>query len=114
MSHGPSARTVAVRRAILAVVQRASDPISTPEVLVQMSESAGCNSHLSKPICRFGGRCPAWCWYDPVYRQLRALAQMGLIEHLPRSPEKRCAHGRYVDAETDVVFNSVLDALEAS
>jgi len=109
MSRGPSARTVAVRRAILTVV-RASGPISTPEVLVQMSESVGCNSYLSKPVCRFAGRCRAWCWYDPVYPQLRALAQMGLVEHLPRTRERRRAHWRYVDAETDDMFNSALDA----
>jgi hypothetical protein len=39
---------------------------------------------------------------------------MGLVEHRPRSPEKRCAYWRYIDTETDEMFNAVLDALEVS
>ena len=119
------------RDQILAILCDADDPLSTPQILVQLGNGgANCNkpTHLE---CRSPGGCPAWCWSTPgpqgppVYPQLRALERVGLVArvHYPNpgsiakaiaagdlcghlvSADSRCVYWQYVDVDTDEALN---------
>lgn len=112
-----TARTVAVRDTILAVLRSEWPlPISTGDVLLGMAGTGGgCNRPLQTDgQCQLlsGSSCRAWCWYSPVYAQLRALSRLGLVEQV-RRPDMRSAYWRYVpDDQSDTYFNNVIDGLE--
>ena len=140
MSRRPATPTVAVRDQILAILRGADDPLSTPQILIRMG-NGGRNCNGPRPgSCRSPGDCPAWCWSTPgphgppVYPQLRALERLGLVAraHYPNpdsiakavaagnlnhhivDADPRWVYWRYVDTDTDEVFNEVLRALEGS
>lgn len=112
MGRQPQSGTVAVRRRLLEILAQADEPMSTPDVLVAMSRRAGCNDPDTTPVCRFAGdprgSCPAWCWQQPVYPQLRAMAKLGLVQRI-RVPDHRCVYWQRVDNETDEAMNRLLD-----
>lgn len=89
-------RTAALRRDLLTVLGRAGAPLSTAQVLLGVRDLRGCNSRADRRECRFGPRCAAWCWHTSAYGQLRALAELGLVEHLPGSANSGRAHWKRV------------------
>jgi hypothetical protein len=91
-------RTAALRRGLLTVLAGADAPLSTSQVLLGLRDSTGCNSRVDRKECRFGPRCAAWCWHTSAYAQLRALARLGLVEHLPGSEHSGRAHWKHVPA----------------
>ncbi|UQX13658.1 hypothetical protein [Candidatus Mycobacterium methanotrophicum] len=114
VSRTVTARTVAVRHTILAVLRSEWPlPVPTGTVLLGMAEAIGsCNRPLRADAeCRLlssGSSCRAWCWYGPVYAQLRALSRLGLAEQIRRS-EMPSAYWRYVpDDRSDSYFNAAV------
>lgn len=113
MSRTVTARTVAVRDKILAILRSEWPlPITTGAVLLGMAGARGsCNRPLrtdGECQLRSGSSCRAWCWYGPVYAQLRALSRLGLVEQI-QQPDMRSAYWRYVpDDQSDAYFNAVL------
>lgn len=110
MGRQPQPSTVQVRRHLLAILADADAPMSTPDVLVALSRRFGCNSPDTKPTCRFANdprnSCPAWCWHQPAYPQLRAMANRGLVERI-RVPDHRCVYWRRLDNESDEAMNQL-------
>ncbi|MET9263662.1 hypothetical protein [Amycolatopsis sp. NPDC004079] len=102
-----------MRRLLLAILDEADRPVSTPAVLKAMARRAGCNRPGTEPACPFDGdkhdSCPAWCWRQRVYPQLRALANIGLVQRI-RVPDRRCMYWSRVDNETDAAMNRLLGA----
>lgn len=87
-------RIVRVRRALLAVINRAGRPLSTDEV------RQGLPSNIE---------------YTTAYAQLRVLAELGLVHHKPRfaQPMTRSAMWSWVpDAESDSAINAALARVE--
>lgn len=117
MTRTVTARTVVVRHKILAILRSEWPlPTSTRDVLLGMAQAGGsCNRPLrTDGQCRSfaESNCRAWCWYSPVYAQLRALSRLGLVEQV-RRPDMRSAFWRYVsDDQSDTYFNSAVPYLE--
>lgn len=101
-----------VRRLLLAILDEADRPVPTPEMLAAMARRAGCNGQSAEPACPLAGgahdSCPAWCWHQRVYPQLRALANLGLVQRI-RVPCHRCVYWRRIDNDTDEAMNRLFD-----
>lgn len=123
MSRHPTPRTIAIRDQVLAILRDAHPAaVSTPEVLLAVANGgAACNSYQARRGdggCWRGwgqhplARCMAYCWHGAVYPQLRALAALGFVEHVPE-PQYRYVSWRYVqDDQSDAYFNKVLEGTE--
>jgi hypothetical protein len=137
MSRTPSARTVAIRDQLLAIMRAAEHPLSTPQIHVRIA-TGGRNCNTPNGQCRNTGRCPGRCWCTsgpqgpPVYPQLCTLERLGLVarvhyanpdsithaipqgrlrQHLAGA-DSRAVDWRYVDTAADTAVNALLDALE--
>jgi hypothetical protein len=105
-------RTIALRHQLLAALRNADGPLSTNALCTLVARDGDNCGQFDGRCASQIERCHGGCWWTRVYPQLRALQRMGLVDwvHYPRPI--RCTYWRYIEAETEEMFNAAIDAMD--